>query len=1342
MVETSFPLEKFTQRRMVKTKLDRLLEIIMNGRTFAMKQAAAKQLGLLQKEFSYDLSFLLHRIYPLFLHPDFDTRCAAAIALDQLKPESKPQFHRWATRRVLLSLSDFDVQAVLSNPKRLTHNATVHTVAARDYSNQIFDVASDEDVAEMCQLSEQMILKLDSENWHYRHGAVLCLLRTVEATAPSAYIEDLAVRLFVLLVRDRFRDMIGDMLRLPVQEPACQLLARCLMQNTEQGLRILDTFHNIQSQDESVLRFSFWVVLKYMISRDESRFEFGWIQQMLLESLRDTNPDTVAMAIEVVMPVINKLPNAGEVGKAIWALLENDMADDEDLAPYNAGVMKAVENLWRSGLFRGFMSQEAISKIFKVIRYPVLATRRAVFGLLKAIMECGGSEFDTCVVDPAEFAEFSVNLIDTLLKESSMEVFDANIGLIESLGVVAKRVNLDLNEDYCQYICDTVGGDDKSKVQNLPKIMIVLEYLAKIITLPQDGIVFDTFETLWGRVMAVVVCLHAGVSEPNFSGSQKNVFRKPPLDVIMSLFSLDLSRVVSLLDVIITLHSSLVIFVIKVIGRLLKQAKRNDIIDQLVAKYALDLKEMISQVTREVGFSKLIAENRPGKLTIVTMELIRYAVFDEPQELTNVESIAKLLCLVKSKAILSSATVKRMIGKLQDSDYSIASCMAYISMTYADNNPESFLVEFVEFMSTEQLGIGAVEFIDLFLSNFGETKLHLLPWASFFVPPCLANRANRDEMLQRMASHSLAQIVRVLPLDHGDVSCLPPSLHQKKHESMKYLVPLFDPTKAEPVTLDPAPNFSHLSVKLQDGTEVAPTIRDYQVDGINWLGFLHKYGLNGILADDMGLGKTFQCLCTIANAHKTQKNPLSLIICPSPVASHWVSEARGFFPGHWEIYQGVSRGSLSSINIRTATGLVVISYGVMCSDISEILKRKFCYCVLDEGHLIKGTKSKKGTIARQIISDHRLILSGTPIQNNVTELWSLMDFLMPGFLGSQKTFNENYNSKIQHMFEPNASEDDTRAGQAALDELHKQVLPFIMRRLKNDVLGQLPPKVIYDEVFQMTPEQERLYHIADSQGGANVSDSDDITENTFTRMHQQRKICIHPCLVDSSVPCTITHSAKLMYLKKLLLTRLGFEGGDDTMRNRALIFAQGSKTLDLVQKLVLDPCKITSERIDGSMDESERSRVIDRFKREDGSDVLLLTTKVGGLGLNLPVANIVIFVENSWNPTEDMQAMDRAHRLGQRRQVTVFNLITDGTIEVKIMNTQKRKRKVIDTIINADNASFRQMAELSNAPFEDTAGQKKPKAKREKRATMAELAEESTYDPSQYDHADGDSAWT
>ena len=134
------------------------------------------------------------------------------------------------------------------------------------------------------------------------------------------------------------------------------------------------------------------------------------------------------------------------------------------------------------------------------------------------------------------------------------------MGLIESLVVVAKRVNLYLNEDYCQYLCGTVG-DDKSKVQNLPKIMIVLEYLAKIITLPQNGIVFDVFDTLWGRVMAVVVCLHAGVSEPDFSASQKNVFRKPPLNVIMSLFSLDLSRVVSLLEVIITLHSSLVIFV-------------------------------------------------------------------------------------------------------------------------------------------------------------------------------------------------------------------------------------------------------------------------------------------------------------------------------------------------------------------------------------------------------------------------------------------------------------------------------------------------------------------------------------------------------------------------------------------------------------------------------------------------------------------------------------------------------------------------------------------------------------------------------------------------------------
>ena len=1335
----------FMEGSKVKTKLDRLLELIANGKTFAMKQAAAKQLGFLQTEFSYDLSFLLHRLYPLFLHPDFDCRRGAALALDELKPHSRPQFHRWVTKRALLSLADFDVRPLIASKVRLAHVATEHTVAAKDYSLQVFDVENDQGVAEMCQLSEQMVLKLDSENWHYRHGAVLCLLRTVESTAPSGYIEDLAVRLFILLVKDRFQDMIGDMTRLPVQEPACHLLARCLMQNLDQGLRILEQFHCVKTPEDWVMKLSFWLVVKYMLAIDKECFDVAWLHKMLMETLDDEHDDVVAAAIEAVLPVIGRLPNADDVGMSIWNLLNRDsldcgLGDEADLAPFNASVMEAVEKMWRETAFRKFMDDDAIETILQVVRYPISATRTATYRLLRTVMDDGGDEFDNCVMDFDDFGQFSLKIIDTLIKEASNEIFHDNLDLIVSLGNVAARVGSQsgwiLNEKYCQQICDKAGGDDKSKIQNLPKIMKILEQLAKIVKLP-NKITFGEFSTRWGRVMAVIVCLHAGVSEPDFAGQQKSIFKKPPLNVIISLFSLDLTSVPSKLNEMADLHSSLVFFVITVVGRQLKAQRRNDVINELIARCSADVKDRISRVNTETSYSVLRSQERPDMLTAVVMELVSNSVFDEPENLATVENITKLLCLVRSKAVLSNVTVRLMIDALQHSSYNISSCIAYIADMYANTHPESFLSEFVWFMTSEQLELGALEFIDLFLTNFGETKLDLLPWASFFVPPCLANRANQDEQKRRLASHSLAQIVRLLPLDNGDFTRLPETLHEKKKESMSYLAPLFDLAKAEPVTLNPAPDFSQC-IKMEDGSPAQ--IRDYQVDGINWLGFLHKYGLNGILADDMGLGKTFQCLCIIANVHQTYKNPLSLIVCPSPVAIHWKNEALAFFPGHWQVYLGLTKGDLASFDIRTATGILVISYGVMCSDIDELLKRKFCYCVLDEGHLIKNKKSKKGEVAMRIRSDHRLILSGTPIQNNVTELWSLMDFLMPGFLGSQKVFNLRYNNKIQKMFRPNASEEETRSGQAALDELHKQVLPFILRRLKNDVLAQLPEKVIYDEVFHMTPEQERLYKQTDSQTGINLSAVSEIDENNFTRMRAQRKICVHPCLVDPTIPCELRYSAKLVHLKKLLLTRLGFEGGDDTMRNRALIFAQETKTLDLVKQLVLDPNNITNDRIDGRITETERNETIEQFKREDGCDVLLLTTKIGGLGLNLPVANIVIFVENSWNPAEDDQAMDRAHRLGQRRQVTVFNLITDETIEVKIMQTQKNKRFMFKRIINDDNKSINTVDELT-----DVQEPEKPKSENRKltQAEIAKHAEETMYDQDQYNfHADGDSEWT
>jgi TATA-binding protein-associated factor len=369
---------------------------------------------------------------------------------------------------------------------------------------------------------------------------------------------------------------------------------------------------------------------------------------------------------------------------------------------------------------------------------------------------------------------------------------------------------------------------------------------------------------------------------------------------------------------------------------------------------------------------------------------------------------------------------------------------------------------------------------------------------------------------------------------------------------------------------------------------------------------------------------------------------------------------------------------------------VVVDYGTVRNAIASLRDRVFLYVVLDEGHLIKSKKTKTTEAVLQLRAEHRLILSGTPIQNNVTELWSLMDFLMPGFLGSQEVFNKRFHHPIERMFKQNATEKETNDGQAALLSLHQQVLPFIIRRLKADVLDQLPAKVIYDEVFEMTEAQREVFNVI--RGHTKLPDGD-VDASSFTKMKEERDLCIHPCLLSRfKVPRDLALSAKLKQLRTLLISRLGFGGGDGTMRDRVLMFAQSYQTIELVRDLVLKSIDgLSFDTYDGSLPESQRRQILDDFKREDGKDILLLTTKIGGLGLDLPVANTVIFIENSWNPKEDDQAMDRAHRIGQRRQVTVFNLVTADTIEARIMETQKSKRKVIDAIINDENVGLQAM---------------------------------------------------
>ncbi|KAK2530509.1 Btaf1 [Columba guinea] len=412
--------------------------------------------------------------------------------------------------------------------------------------------------------------------------------------------------------------------------------------------------------------------------------------------------------------------------------------------------------------------------------------------------------------------------------------------------------------------------------------------------------------------------------------------------------------------------------------------------------------------------------------------------------------------------------------------------------------------------------------------------------------------------------------------------------------------------------------------------------------------------------------------------------------------------------------------------------LIVASYDVVRNDIDFFRNIKFNYCILDEGHVIKNGKTKLSKAVKQLTANYRIILSGTPIQNNVLELWSLFDFLMPGFLGTERQFAARYGKPILASRDARSSSREQEAGVLAMEALHRQVLPFLLRRMKEDVLQDLPPKIIQDYYCILSPLQVQLYEdFAKSRAKCDIDEtvsSISLNEETekpklkatghvFQALQYLRKLCNHPALVltnqhpeykriteqlaaHNSSLRDIQHAPKLSALKQLLLDcGLGNGGSSESgteavvAQHRVLIFCQLKSMLDIVEHDLLRPQlpSVTYLRLDGSIPAGQRHSIVSRFNNDPSIDVLLLTTHVGGLGLNLTGADTVVFVEHDWNPMRDLQAMDRAHRIGQKRVVNVYRLITRGTLEEKIMGLQKFKMNIANTVISQENTSLQSM---------------------------------------------------
>lgn len=465
-------------------------------------------------------------------------------------------------------------------------------------------------------------------------------------------------------------------------------------------------------------------------------------------------------------------------------------------------------------------------------------------------------------------------------------------------------------------------------------------------------------------------------------------------------------------------------------------------------------------------------------------------------------------------------------------------------------------------------------------------------------------------------------------------------------------------------------------VELDDN--FAGELRHYQQDGVNWVNFLKRFGFGGILADDMGLGKTIQTIAFLNQETKEAKNP-SLVVCPTSVVENWTREAKRFAPD-LNVMALVGKNRSENFDKIQQQDLIITSYPLIQRDLEEYCKRTWHYMVIDEAQKVKNHRTKTHEAFCKIKSKHKLALSGTPIENRLMELWSIFQIIMPGFLMSQTAFKRYWAQPIEK-----SNDHDRKV------ELKQKLMPFILRRTKDQVLTELPPKTETLHYCELTEKQRLLYkevaEYSKSEIFKNI-DSKGVEKSYFsilTALLRLRQICCHPNLTSKEIAASIEESGKLQELFPLL-EQIIEEG------HRVLLFSQFVEMLQIIQQGI-NQYKWDSVYLDGST--KNRQSVIDDFQENDNIKIFLLSLKAGGVGINLTAADYVIHFDPWWNPAVENQATDRAHRIGQENPVFVYRMITRDTIEEKIHLMQQKKKELADSVIT-DETSWLKRLSLSD----------------------------------------------
>jgi SNF2 family DNA or RNA helicase len=442
-------------------------------------------------------------------------------------------------------------------------------------------------------------------------------------------------------------------------------------------------------------------------------------------------------------------------------------------------------------------------------------------------------------------------------------------------------------------------------------------------------------------------------------------------------------------------------------------------------------------------------------------------------------------------------------------------------------------------------------------------------------------------------------------------------------------------------------------------------LRPYQKAGFNWMYFLNSYRFGGCLADDMGLGKTIQTLCLLQAIKEHGNHVPSLLVMPTSLLYNWELEADRFTPA-LKVFTYAGTGRIKDVSQFEHYDLILTTYGITRLDIDLLIQFRFNYIILDESQTIKNPNSNISRCVKKLQANNRLILTGTPLENSTLDLWSQMSFINPGLLGSQSFFKKEFLTPIEKQ----KNEEKTK-------KLYAIIKPFILRRDKSQVAAELPDKVESIKYCEMTPEQETIYEetkwmyrnkILEQIETEGIGKAQMIVLQGLTKL---RQLANHPKMVDEDYHAD---AGKLDAASRMIENAI-------SENHKVLVFSQFVKHLSIVRSFLYEH-KIEHAYLDGTT--KNRQEQVERFQNDEKMKVFLISLKAGGLGLNLTKAEYVFLLDPWWNPAVERQAIDRAHRIGQKNTVFIYKFITKNTIEEKILKLQERKLKLSGDLISTD----------------------------------------------------------